>query len=79
MFRFVQGVIIGSLVTIIVFYNMVDKWPYHEHEHKQIEQPMPKDLEVVENSIIIFYNPTEKEHKKLHKWLSKVGIVHKHQ
>ena len=82
-FRFVQGVVIGSLVTIIIFYNLVNKFhnheQEHEHGHKQIEQPMPKDLEVVENSIIIFYNPSEKEHKKLHKWLSRKGIVHKHQ
>jgi len=78
-FRFIQGVIIGSLVTIIIFYSLTYKEHEQEHGHKQIEQPMPKDLEVVENSIIIFYNPTEKEHKKLHKWLSRKGIGHKHQ
>ena len=78
-FRFIQGVIVGSLVTIIIFYSLTYTEHEHEHGHKQIEQPMPKDLEVVENSIIIFYNPTEKEHKKLHKWLSRKGIGHKHQ
>ena len=78
-FRFIQGVVIGSLVTIIIFYSLTYK--EHEHEHEQmkpssaiIEKPQTKIP-----SIVIFYNPTDKEHKRLHMWLKRHNIQHKHQ
>ena len=76
--KYILGIIIGSLVTTLVFYNL----PYKEHEHEQVkpgsaitEEPQTNDIP----SIIIFYNPTDKEHKQLHKWLKRHNIQHKHQ
>ena len=80
--KYILGIIIGSLVTTLVFYNL----PYKEYEQEQIkpgstiiEEDKYQRLIKEVPSIIIFYNPTKKEHKKLHKWLKRYNIKHKHQ
>ena len=79
--KFILGIIIGSLVTL-VFYNL----PYKEYEQEQvkhdsviIEEDKHQRLIKEVPSIIIFYNPSKREHKKLHKWLKRHNIQHKHQ
>jgi len=83
-FRFIQGVIVGSLVTIIIFYSLTYK--EHEHEHEQmkpgsaiIEEDKYQRLIKEVPSITIFYNPSDREHKKLHKWFKRHNIHHIHQ
>ena len=75
--KFILGIIIGSLVTTLVFYNL----PYKEHEHEQVKpgSAIIKEPQTEIPSIVIFYNPTDKEHKQLHKWLKRHNIQHKHQ
>jgi len=36
-FRFVQGAVVGSIVTIIVFYSLTYKKHEQEHEHEQVK------------------------------------------
>ena len=80
--KFSHGIIIGLLVTIIIFYGLTYKKHEHEHEHEQVkpgsaitEEPQTNDIP----SITIFYNPSDKEHKQLHKWLKRHNIQPKHQ
>ena len=75
--KFILGIIIGSLVTTLVFYNL----PYKEDEHEQIKpsSAIIEDREKEYPSIVIFYNPSKREHKKLHKWLKRHNIQHIHQ
>ena len=76
--KYIPGIIIGSLVTTLVFYSL----PYEEYEQEQVkpgsaitEEPQTNDIP----SITIFYNPSDKEHKQLHKWLKRHNIQHIHQ
>ena len=80
--KFILGITIGSLVTTLVFYNL----PYKEYEQEEakhdsiiIEEDKHQRLITEVPSIIIFYNPTKREHKKLHKWLKRYNIQHIHQ
>ena len=79
--KYILGIIIGSLVTTLVFYNL----PYKEHEHEQVKPEVKPDSAIIKEpqtkipSIVIFYNPSDKEHKQLHKWLKRHNIQHKHQ
>ena len=80
--KFILGIIIGSLVTTLVFYSL----PYEEYEQEQvkhdsviIEEDKHQRLIKEVPSIIIFYNPSKREHKKLHKWLKRHNIQHIHQ
>ena len=75
--KVILGIIIGSLVTTLVFYNL----PYKEHEHEQVkpDSAIIKEPQTEIPSIVIFYNPSDKEHKQLHKWLKRHNIQHKHQ
>ena len=77
--KFSHSIIIGLLVTIIIFYGLTYK--EHEHEYKQIEPAVIENSESKNEipSIVIFYNPSDKEHKQLHKWLKRHNIPHKHQ
>ena len=73
--KFILGIIIGSLVTTLVFYNL----PYKEHEQVKPGSAIIKEPQTEIPSIVIFYNPSDREHKQLHKWLKRHNIQHKHQ
>ena len=80
--KFILGITIGSLVTTLVFYNL----PYKKYEQEEvkhdsiiIEEDKHQRLITEVPSIIIFYNPSKREHKKLHKWLKRYNIQHIHQ
>ena len=83
MMRFILGTIIGTLITTFVFIAYPIWWGDNGAEvHKVepssaiIEKPASKN-EIP--SIVIFYNPSDREHKQLHKWLKRHNIQHKHQ
>ena len=75
--RFILGIIIGSLVTTLVFYSLT----YKEYDHEQVKPDSTtiEEPQTESPSIVIFYNPSKREHKKLHKWLKRYNIQHKHQ
>ena len=82
MMRFILGTIIGSLITTFVFIAYPIWWADNGADVYE-EEPSPATIEEPEkdmvSSILIFYNPTPREHKKLHKWLKRHNIKHIHQ
>ena len=82
--RFILGTIIGSLITTFVFIAYPsDNDLLYDHEVEPsstiIEDDKYERLIKEVPSILIFYNPTPREHKKLHKWLKRYNIKHIHQ
>jgi len=85
--RFILGTIIGSLITTSVFIAYPIWWGdddlLYDHEVEPsstiIEEDKYERLKIEFPSILIFYNPTPREHKKLHKWLKRHNIKHIHQ
>ena len=85
--RFILGTIIGSLITTSVFIAYLIWWGNNDllYDHKIepsstiIEEDKYERLIKEVPSILIFYNPTPREHKKLHKWLKRHNIKHIHQ
>ena len=81
--RFILSAIIGSLITTFVFIAYPIWWAdngvdvYEEEPSSAIIEEINESDETP--SIIIFYNPTKREHKKLHKWLKRHNIQHIHQ
>ena len=77
--RFILGTIIGSLITTFVFIAYPsDNDLLYDHEVEPsstiIEDDKYERLIKEVPSILIFYNPTPREHKKLHKWLKRYNI-----
>ena len=82
--RFILGTIIGSLITTFVFiaYPSDNDLLYDDEIESSstiIEEDKYERLIKEVPSILIFYNPTPREHKKLHKWLKRYNIKHIHQ
>ena len=81
MMRFILGTIIGTLITTFVFIAYPIWWADNGTEVYNVEpsSAIMEDREKEYPSIVIFYNPSEREHKKLHKWLKRHNIQHIHQ
>ena len=79
--RFILGTIIGSLITTSVFIAYPIWWGDNGAEVHKVEpsSAIIEDREKEYPSIVIFYNPSKREHKKLHKWLKRHNIQHTHQ
>ena len=79
--RFILGTIIGSLITTSVFIAYPIWWADNGTDVLKVEpsSAIIEDREKEYPSIVIFYNPSKREHKKLHKWLKRYNIMHIHQ